>query len=357
MQQPPTPTPNQQLGINNLCPPPYLPNNQNDGNLGNPQIYLPGPTPPPVYFVPPDNSIQKVQYTPGTPQQQYPPSQVPPQQQYIPPQQIPPSQQYTTPQQIPPQQQYIPPQQIPPQPQYIPPQQIPPSQQYTTPQQIPPQPQYTPPPQIPPQPKNEFRDELLNLKKKYKLNIPEDQIDQNIEEAKSKKRMYEFTDFAGNYLKFDEKGKSFICSFQKKGFNNRFFNAKNSPGSYNGTCLHLNQINKLNLSYCFYHVTPGNYKVFINQAFDNKNMMLGTMSLRVSISGKVIFTINNFPNNNMIKVRGLSEFYIRDIKKEDFYMTQLDQNGDGAVKIEFIGNNDKNLKRGWLIDGARLQFE
>lgn len=321
MQQPPTPTPNQQLGINNLCPPPYLPNNQNDGNLGNPQIYLQGPTPPPVYFVPPDNSIQKVQYTPGTPQQQYPPSQVPPQQQYIPPQQIPPS------------------------------------QQYTTPQQIPPQPQYTPPPQIPPQPQNEFRDKLLNLKKKYKLNIPEDQIDQNIEEAKSKKRMYEFTDFAGNYLKFDEKGKSFICSFQKKGFNNRFFNAKNSPGSYNGTCLHLNQINKLNLSYCFSHVTPGNYKLFINQAFDNKNMMLGTMSLRVSISGKVIFTINNFPNNNMIKVRGLSEFYIRDIKKEDFYMTQLDQNGDGAVKIEFIGNNDKNLKRGWLIDGARLQFE
>ena len=351
-----SPTPNQQLGINNLYPSPYLSNNnQNNGGSENQSpIVCPGPAQPPVYYVPPQNFNQQPQYTPETPQQQYPSQQIPPQQQSTPQelylsQIVPPQQQYTPEQQIPPQQQYPPMQ--------IPPQQVPPQQQYT-PEQIPPQQQYTTTPQqIPPQQQNEFRDELLNLKKKYKINIPEEQIDQNIEEAKSKKRMYEFTDTVGNYLKFDEKGKSFICSFHKKGFNNKFFNARNSSGSYNGTCLYLNQINKLNLSYCFYHVTPGNYKLFINQAFDNKNMMLGTISLRVSISGKVIFTINNFPNNNMVKVRGLSEFYIRDIKKEDFYMTQLDQNGDGVVKIEFIGNNDKSLKKGWLIDGARLQFE
>ena len=86
-------------------------------------------------------------------------------------------------------------------------------------------------------------------------------------------------------------------------------------------------------------------------------MMLNTMTFRISISDKVIFTSNNFPNNNMVKVRGLSEFYIRDIKNEDFYMTKLDQNGDAIVKIEFIGNNDRRLKKGWLIDGARLLFD
>ena len=203
----------------------------------------------------------------------------------------------------------------------------------------------------------------MNLKKKYKINIPDDQYDQSLEDAKLKKRMFVFPNEPGNYIRYDDKGKSYICSFHfgtsKWGKTNKKDNVtpKNSSESYDGTYLYLNHINAIRIIYTFNHVTPGNYKLFLKQSFDNNNMMLNTMTFRISISDKVIFTSNNFPNNNMVKVRGLSEFYIRDIKKEDFYMTKLDQNGDAIVKIEFIGNNDRRLKKGWLIDGARLLFD
>ena len=55
----------------------------------------------------------------------------------------------------------------------------------------------------------------------------------------------------------------------------------------------------------------------------------------------------------MIGVKQLSEFYIRNIRAEDFDMSKLDQNGDGVIKIVFNGN-DNSWKKGWTIDGARL---
>ena len=56
----------------------------------------------------------------------------------------------------------------------------------------------------------------------------------------------------------------------------------------------------------------------------------------------------------MVKVDKLSEYYIRDIKKEDFDMNKLVQNGDAIIRIEFVGNNEKAWKRGWTMDGERL---
>ena len=50
------------------------------------------------------------------------------------------------------------------------------------------------------------------MKNKYGMNIPEDQIDQTIEEAKNKKRMYAFPEEETNYIRYDEKGKSYIAS-------------------------------------------------------------------------------------------------------------------------------------------------
>ena len=83
MQQPPTPTPNQQYGINNAYqgpPPGYGPNSQpqypgpypvyNNQYGGDPHPnFCPGPPKPPVYSAPPLNPIQQ-QSTPVTPQQQ-----------------------------------------------------------------------------------------------------------------------------------------------------------------------------------------------------------------------------------------------------------------------------------------------
>ena len=77
------------------------------------------------------------------------------------------------------------------------------------------------------------------------------------------------------------------------------------------------------------------------------------MKFRIFVTDKEIFTDNQFPNDQMLQSKQLSEFYIRDIRFEDFDMSKLDQNGDGVIRIEFNGN-DNSWKKGWVIDGARL---
>ena len=52
----------------------------------------------------------------------------------------------------------------------------------------------------------------MDMKNRYGMNIPEDQIDQSIEEAKNKKRMFAFPEKETNYMRYDEKGKSYIAS-------------------------------------------------------------------------------------------------------------------------------------------------
>ena len=60
------------------------------------------------------------------------------------------------------------------------------------------------------------------MKNKYGMNIPEDQIDQTIEEAKNKKRIYAFSEEENNYIRYDEKGKSYIASVH--GFDRFLYN-------------------------------------------------------------------------------------------------------------------------------------
>ena len=41
------------------------------------------------------------------------------------------------------------------------------------------------------------------------------------------------------------------------------------------------------------------------------------------------------------------------IRREDFDMSKLDQNGDAVIRVEFSGNNN-GWKKDWVIDGAKL---
>ena len=75
--------------------------------------------------------------------------------------------------------------------------------------QQPPQGNWNQPPQQPgyaqqqgyPQPQQwGFDDEIKDMKTRYNMNIPDDQIDKTIDEAKSKKRMYAFPDQELNLL-------------------------------------------------------------------------------------------------------------------------------------------------------------
>ena len=57
----------------------------------------------------------------------------------------------------------------------------------------------------------------------------------------------------------------------------------------------------------------------------------------------------------MLKSDKLSEYYIKDIKKEDFKNSNLSLNGDAVIKLEFRARDCTVFnKEGWTLDGARL---
>ena len=105
------------------------------------------------------------------------------------------------------------------------------------------------------------------MKNRYGMNIPEDQIDQSIEEAKNKKRMFAFPEKETNYMRYDEKGKSYIASLHGFGFahhdNPQYFDTKQDPNSYDGTAKHLIRVSWLDIKLKFHHVKPGNYKLIL----------------------------------------------------------------------------------------------
>ena len=168
--------------------------------------------------------------------------------------------------------------------------------------------------------------------------------------------MYAFPEKELNYIRYDPQGKSYIVSTHGFVFahhdNKQYFDERNDPNSYDGTAKHLIKVAWLDIKLKFNHVKPGNYKLFLNQCFEGQSIR-GQMTFRVFVCDRLIFEDKNFPNDQMVKVDRLSECYIRDIRREDFDMSKLDQNGDAVVRVEFGGNNN-GWKRGWTFDGAKL---
>ena len=207
---------------------------------------------------------------------------------------------------------------------------------------------------------NNFKNEIYNLRNQYGMQIPDNQIDDTIEAAKSFKRMYAFPEPEKNYIRYDEKGKSYITIANTYGWahkdNKSYFDTQKPANSYEGTSSHLIKVCYLNLAVDFKHVKPGNYKLFINQSFENVQLR-DQMKLRVLIGDKEIFNTPNFPTAEMVKSRNLTESLICDIKRQDFDMNKLDRNGDAIVKVCISGKDDKTWKKGWVFDGLRLLEE
>ena len=188
------------------------------------------------------------------------------------------------------------------------------------------------------------------------MQIPDNQIDQTLDAAKANKRMYAFPEPEKNYIRYDEKGKSYILAANSHKWahkdNNQFFDDKKDPNSYDGTAAHLIKVCWLDIKLPLKHVKPGNYQLFLNQAFENAQIR-GTMKIKVLVGDKQVFNDEAFPNAEMVKNKNLTETYICNIKREDFDMNKLDKNGDAEVKVE-IGGKDNSWKKGWLFDGIRL---
>ena len=201
-----------------------------------------------------------------------------------------------------------------------------------------------------------FANDIYNLRNQYGMQIPDNQIDQTLDAAKANKRMYAFPEPEKNYIRYDEKGKSYILAANSHKWahkdNNQFFDDKKDPNSYDGTAAHLIKVCWLDIKLPLKHVKPGNYQLFLNQAFENAQIR-GTMKIKVLVGDKQVFNDEAFPNAEMVKNKNLTETYICNIKREDFDMNKLDKNGDAEVKVE-IGGKDNSWKKGWLFDGIRL---
>ena len=205
-----------------------------------------------------------------------------------------------------------------------------------------------------------FSNEIYFLRSKYGLNIPDNEIDQTLEDAKANKRMYSFNEPEKSYVRYDEKGKSYVVTAHTFKWahkdNSQFFELKkNVPNSYDGTCAYLIKVCWLEMKCKLLHVKPGNYKLYINQSFENPAIK-EQMTIRVFVGTRQVFEDKKYPNDNMVQNKELTESYVCSIKKTDFEMDKLDANGDAVVRVEFNGNNN-SWKKGWTLDGARLEEE
>jgi hypothetical protein len=205
-----------------------------------------------------------------------------------------------------------------------------------------------------------FSNEIYNLRNQYRMNIPDNQVDQTIEQAIQNKRMYAFPENEKNYLRYDPKGRSFISPIHSFGWahkdNPQFFELKhNLPNSYDGTSAYLIKVCWIDMKCKLNHVKPGNYKLFVNQMFDNAQIK-DQMTIRVFVGARQVFEDKHFPNAQMAQNKNMTESYICSIKKTDFEMDKLDVNGDAVVRVEFSGNNN-SWKKGWTLDGVRIEEE
>jgi hypothetical protein len=203
---------------------------------------------------------------------------------------------------------------------------------------------------------NNFKNEIYNLRNQYGMQIPENEIDQTLDAAKANKRMYAFTEPEKNYIRYDEKGKSYIAVAHTYGWahksNNQYFDEKKLPNSYDGTSSHLIKVCFLDVRVDLKHVKPGNYKLFVNEAYENAQIR-GQFKVKVTVGDKEVYNNEALPNADMIKDKDLTEHFICDIKRQDFDMNRLDQNGDAIVKVAIAGK-DNSWKKGWTFDGLRL---
>ena len=199
-----------------------------------------------------------------------------------------------------------------------------------------------------------FKEYILYLKNKYEMAIPEDDIDETFEEAKENKRMYAFKENK-NYLRFDEKGKSYIliCHFYDWFWKKDYYNeTKNLMNSYDGTSPYLIYVWYIEMHLDFRHVKPGNYKLYINEGFTNNSYIIEQTIIKVYIGEKVVYSNDYFPNSGENQI--LAEHFICDIILEDFDLDKLDDNGDAVINVEVRDKSTSNRKYGWIFDGYRL---
>jgi hypothetical protein len=154
---------------------------------------------------------------------------------------------------------------------------------------------------------------------------------------------------------------------------------KNLDDSYNNNqCIILNKTSPLNFGFSFYHVIKGDYQLYLHHSLIN--MKNARLILQVSINGNIVYTLSNFPSNELVsqdirdekekeKNIKLKEYLICSITKKMFEESnytlngnEIEDNNDDDEKNKFrdyevrvtFKNQDLFWKAGWCIDGGRL---
>ena len=149
--------------------------------------------------------------------------------------------------------------------------------------------------------------------------------------------------------------------------------------SYNNNeCIFLNKTTPLNFGFSFHHVIKGDYQLYLHHSIIN--MKNSRLILQVSINGNIVYTLNDFPSNELInqdnrdekekeKNIKFKEYLICSITKKMFEESNFNIIGeeiiddddndeqnkfrDYEVRVTFK-NQDLFWKAGWWIDGGRL---
>ena len=149
-----------------------------------------------------------------------------------------------------------------------------------------------------------------------------------------------------------------------------YINDKNHVLFLENTC-------KLNFGFSFHNVIKGNYKLFLNQSIIN--MKNANLILEIKLNDTVIFCINDFPNEEILKQfennknknnNELKECFICDITEKMFENNNLKHSLSSSKTSASSNENEKYWKgneiriifknqhlfwkAGWFLEGGRL---
>ena len=213
-------------------------------------------------------------------------------------------------------------------------------------------------------------EKIRKLKLKYHFDIHQNEVDCSLKEAQIKKRRYKFpseNEQEINYYQYDIDGNKYLSiartfSWAHKN-NDIYWREEKALDSYekDSNVPYLITVCWIDTKFSFLHVTPNNYKLYINEAFIRNKRFKEKVTLKVTINNDIIIYEEKFPSQKVFDYNNceqgnyrLNEDFICYIKKEDFNEAEKDENGDCIVKITFF-HTDNFWKGGWLIDGGCLR--
>ena len=212
---------------------------------------------------------------------------------------------------------------------------------------------------------SEFISSFLN---KFQPTKEKPIIDDSYSSAQKNNRKYILLTPEGhkNFLIINNEGTNYISIIRTFPWNlqnnKRYWTKENIRNSYDdeGT-YRLNFSGWVKLHFSFFHIKKGNYKLFLNQDFDNIKVSRigGQLILKVFINDKEILKIINYPFDEIEKLSDIDTVFLHEdplcyIDEDQFNNIEVNKNtNDYTIKVEFI-HKDLRLKDGWFIDGGKL---